>query len=162
MVLGLRVNGGFGPAGLAMATVIGLAIVAPVGAAALGQLPIRLGAQLDPPSWPVSGAMRFGAWAGLAGLLLAPSWAAAAVVGAPAHPEQLRVVAFVLPACAGAAMFLARQRGVMNTGGYLWWVMLCVPAGLARWSIGIPWGIGLSLFACFFGIRGILARRGHP
>jgi len=98
----------------------------------------------------------------VAAVLVAPSWAAAATVGEPLNVEQFRVCSFLLPVCGGAAMFLARRRGAVNVGAYLWWVFLCLPAGMLRLSVGFPIALALSALACGLGMRGIRQRRGHP
>jgi len=159
---GLRVNGHIGPAGLATATIVGLGFAAPVMMGALARLPIRLGSQLNPPSWPISALTRFRSWALLAGLLLAPSWAAAATMGKPIDPEHVRVGVFLLPICAGAALFLARRRGQVNVGAFLWWIFLCMPAGLLDLRLGLPFALVLSALATGLATRAIRHRRGHP
>ena len=162
LVYALRVNGPVGPWGLANGTILGLTFAAPVVVSALSKLPVRLGRQFDPPAWPVSAGTRFTAWTALAGLLLAPSWAAAATTGASFGPDQLRVGIFLLPICTGAALFLARHRRQVNVGAYLWWVFACVPAGLLDLPRGLPIALALTAVASVLGKRAIRHRRGHP
>ncbi len=163
VVWALHHNGGLVGGDLGAGAVAILAMVAVSIAHALDTLCGALGRRLDPPQWPISVPQRALALAVVAGLCLAPSWAAAAV----AAPElglagHARVLEFVVLCSVGGAWFVAARHRRVHVGSWLWWVLPCAGIACARWTASLPIAGVLTAGAWWGTVAGLRRRRNRP
>lgn len=161
VVFAVRVNNDLAGLPLVRAALIGLALAGPIALQGVGAASRRLGAKFDPPQRPVASRLRSAGLAGTAALLLAPSWAAAAVGGAGGLGllEHLRVALLVGALAAGVAWFVAIRPRKPDLAIYPWWAALCLGFAL----VGPWWGplatLGLGALALGLATQRLERRR---
>ncbi len=134
-------NAGLSPEGHTKVLIVMVAIAGFVGLGGLGEVVDALGPRFDPRAWPVSPGQRALATLIAAGVLIAPTWAAAAatvtVVSPLGHVRGLLMLGLT---AAGVSAFVGAGRA-SNAGTYGW--MLVVWAGCV-WP-GDVWGVAAGL-----------------
>lgn len=117
-----RINGPFRGWTLAIAASVLLVMVGPASLAALAALVRHLGAQLDPPRWPLSAVGRATALVVVAAVPVSPAWAGAALAGGAdlGLSAQAGVAALATSVCTGAAAFAALRPRRPDHGLFLW------------------------------------------
>lgn len=161
VVFAVRVNNALAGLPLVRAALVGIAVGAPLALLGVGAASRRLGEQFDPAHWPVPARGRAAALATTAGLLLAPSWAAAAVGGAGGLGvvEHVRLALLVGALAAGVAWFVAVRPRKPDLAIYPWWAALCL--GFA--VLGSVWGpvavAGLGVSALWLAEHRLALRR---
>ncbi|MBX2799570.1 MAG: hypothetical protein KTR31_17975 [Myxococcales bacterium] len=155
-----RVNNRASELTLARTTLVALAAVGPLALAGVSAAARRLRGAFDPPRWPTAPWMRALAMVVLGALLLAPSWAAAAVGGAPdlGAVGHLRVAVLIGAVGAGAAWLTALRPRRTDHALFPWWIALCLGPALARPAWGPLLSIVLGVGA-FAGATRALTRR---
>ncbi len=119
-----------------------------------------LGKQFDPPEWPVTGLARASSLAVVAGLLLVPGWAAAAVAAPAIGGGHLRIAGYVAAISAGAAWWVAARPGRPGVGTWPWWLGACAAGSLLRG--GALWTVLIAAAALHRAGRILESRRGMP
>lgn len=160
-VAAMRINGPTEAPGLAVGTVVGLSLIGAGVLNVLGALARHLGSQLDPPAWPIPALHRAAGLTTLAGLALAPSWAAAAVGGSPTlgPAGHLQIAAFVVAVSAGASWAVCARPGKPDYGLFPWWIALCLAGALLHPGWGIVVALLLALGALWRATRALVRHR---
>ncbi|HHO51752.1 MAG TPA: hypothetical protein ENK18_12970 [Deltaproteobacteria bacterium] len=161
VVAAMRINGPTAAPGLAVGGLVGLSFVAPGALSALGALGRHLGPQLDPPTWPIPALHRAAGLAVIGATTLAPSWAAAAVGGAPilGPSGHLRIAAFVIAVSAGASWALCARPDRPDYGLFPWWIALCLASTLLHPVLGGLGALLLASGALWRATQALVARR---
>lgn len=119
-----------------------------------------LGRRFDPPEWPVTGLARAGSLAVVAGLLLAPGWAAAAVAAPAIGSGHVQIARYPAAISAGGAWWVAARPARPGVGTWPWWLGLCAAASLVRG--GALWTALIAAVALQRAASLLERRRGRP
>ena len=139
---------------------ITLAAAGPVTLAGLGAVARWLRHRLDPPEWPISALQRALALSLVAAALWTPSWAAAAVAGAPAlgPAAHLQLLGLGAAIAASAAAFVSLKPARPDHSLFWWWLAACLGLALLAHPLSfvtlalVP-ALALALATRFLGRR---------
>jgi hypothetical protein len=137
------VNTGLSVQGNTRVLIVLVAMAGFVGLAGLNEIVDALGPHFDPRGWPVSPRQRALATAISAAILIAPTWAAAAVVSPVTSPfGTLRGMLMLALTATGVSAFVAAGRAG-NPGTFAWVLVVWVAC---VWP-GDTWGSAIGLFS---------------
>jgi len=162
-ILGLSRNAGVEGAGLTNVALAAMALTAPVGLYPLARLSLRLGRQLDPPTWPLGVGVRTAGLVLVGCLALAPAWAGTAAA-APSDPLGIRrTVSFWVALGAGAAALTAgAHRSRPNFGLWMWWILLSLGTAVLPAPLGALSTLAAAGLATATTRRWLARLRGRP
>ncbi len=142
----LASNGGVGPRGLAWGVLVTLAVASGMVLAVPAAAARAVGAQFDPPRWPLRVVDRGASLALLAGATLVPSWAAAAVSAPVDGAGHVRIAGYVLDLAVGAAWWVAARPQRPGYGSWFWWAAFCLlPAAFDGGAVAVVVAVAAGL-----------------